>query len=206
MICDWHFTNAVQTTRSSRAEFSSRCEHSFHLLKSKFIFCQSTSGMTSKAKTNDYGRGPRKDEKQGLLPESSSNRGIDGEAVYMYGGSAIRSNSLDEAVGEKIGRGRQERLKRKREMEHAEDVLAKLAKIKPNQDSERTVKKQQAACSDESMSELPSEENIEDKGNYSPNLIKLIGFNPAVGQGRSLNRSSEENRDKVCGCRTVARL
>src|ERR1700761_9748236 len=81
-----------------------------------------SNARKQKPRREDAGR------KEGLLPRKG---GIDGEAVYMYAGSAIRPGAVDEAVADKVGRGRQERLKRKRETEEAEETLSKLTGGQP---------------------------------------------------------------------------
>jgi minichromosome maintenance protein 10 len=141
-----------------------------------------------------------KDKKEGLLPKHGQKGGCDGEAIYMYSGATIRPGGGGQVVEEKIGRGRQERLKRKREALAAENALTKLQTLQP--DDRAAISKVKVAQSiislgqgSKSASTKPlNESNVGQEPENTTSLayssfIKNLGFNPGTkaetrGKGR----------------------
>jgi hypothetical protein len=160
------------------------CRHpnnSTSTLNTKLVSSQQT-----KHKHKRSHRAANMDKKSGLLPSTSQNSGADGEAIYMYAGATIRPGAASQVVEEKIGRSRQERLKRKREIIAAENALAKLQKLQP--DDQTAISKVKVAQRALQSIQDPSGTNGSAfqqrrdgvSTSYSISLIKNLGFNPSA--------------------------
>jgi minichromosome maintenance protein 10 len=128
------------------------------------------------------------EKRGGLLPSTSQVGGADGEAIYMYSGSTICPGGTSQVVEEKIGRGRQERLKRKRECIAAESALAKLQKLQPDDHAafskveiaRRAVQTKQTCDDVEDATSGLHHPKSSATTHYSNSLIKNLGFNPST--------------------------
>lgn len=211
-ICEYHFTTTVQVQRNQRAEFSARYVHPVLLRRlGKDVFSTSTLKSrptaprpSNRRKNKDE---PDYDKKSGLLPGTSRMGGVDGEAVYMYSGSTVQTGGANQIVDEKIGRGREERLKRKRECIEAEKALAKLQKLQPDDHAafskvkvaQKTVQKTLQSTDASSENSASGSMLRVAKTTYSSGLVKTLGFNPSTRSENSRKSSDVIVKQKV-GC------
>ncbi|KIJ47326.1 hypothetical protein M422DRAFT_45867 [Sphaerobolus stellatus SS14] len=177
--CEFHIETAVKRNRAGRAEFTA-----------------GTSGMSTSNKARKPAFDP--DRKWGLLPDESKVGGGSGSGegtTYVISGHVI-SSSRPEYVEEKIGRGRAERLKRRREEEETEKMLNTVLGrdgdgVNPNSAAGAVRKarevmkmlKGEKADKKGSSSDSAKEAGPAKKG-YSAEAIKRIGFDPMAKSGR----------------------
>ncbi|KAF8485480.1 hypothetical protein JB92DRAFT_2836875 [Gautieria morchelliformis] len=168
--CEYHVEHAVQRKRAGRAEFS-----------------MGTSGMT----TTPHGRKPAfdPDKKWGLLPSADTASSAEG-STYVIPGHVI-SASGPEYVSEKIGRGREEKAKRRRDEKKTDEMLHRLLGRDGGGDGNRNAAAGAVRKAREVMKTLKGDKDaMKKKGKdstkiaYSAETIKRLGFDPVVKVGR----------------------
>ncbi|KAG8770329.1 hypothetical protein FRC20_004080 [Serendipita sp. 405] len=190
-ICDYHLQQAVQSRRAGRAEFSA-----------------STMGMSNQSTRARNTSTFDPSRKVGLLPvgaqavpSDSQNRSGDTGAMYVVGSQVVRSarGGGDEFVAEKLGREREEKVKRKREREEGDERLKELlardgglsngAKaiaqsraMTTNGGTHSLTKSTSLTAITASSSSSLGLGNKQGKGAFSAEAVKRIGFDPTASK------------------------
>ena len=154
--------------------------------------------------TTPHGRKPAFDpeRKWGLLPsaELGSRSNAEG-STYVIPGHVI-SASGPEYVDEKIGRGREERAKRRREEKKTDELLNRLLGRDGGGDGDRNAAAGAVRKAREVMKTLKGDKDAkvtkgkDCKKDYSAETMKRFGFDPIVKGGRE----NEEDVQRKVSC------
>ncbi|KAF8583408.1 hypothetical protein K439DRAFT_1412151 [Ramaria rubella] len=183
--CEYHVEHAVQRKRAGRAEFSI-----------------GTSGMTTTAHIRKPAFDPER--KWGLLPADGGSRsGAESASTYVIPGHVI-SGSGPEYVGEKIGRGREEKAKRRREEKETDAMLNRLLGRDGGGAGDRNAAAGAVRRAREVMKSLKGEKTrAKDKGKecrksaYSAEAIKRLGFDPVSKSVQESNAGDVKRKLEV---------
>jgi minichromosome maintenance protein 10 len=156
--------------------------------------------------TTPHGRKPAfdPDRKWGLMPSADKASGSNAEgSTYVIPGHVI-SASGPEFVSEKIGRGREEKAKRRREERETDEMLHRLLGRDGGGDGDRNAAAGAVRKAREVMKTLKGDKDakVTKKGKncrkvaYSAEAIKRLGFDPVVKFGRE--GTDGDVQRKVC--------
>lgn len=171
-VCDFHLQQAVKSKRAGRAEFA-----------------VGTTGMSIDA-THKRSGGSKFDpsKKTGLLPVGAQAvpaeaRNLSGDtgAMYIVGSHVFRPSQSggDEFVSEKLGRTREERVKRKKDRDAEEDRLNQLlARDGGLSNGARALA--QVMSSSSAKPEVTKSNPT--KSAFSAEAVKRIGFDPTASR------------------------
>lgn len=156
--------------------------------------------------TTSHGRKPAfdPDRKWGLLPSADVTSRSNAEgSTYVIPGHVI-SAAGPEYVSEKIGRGREERAKRRREEQKTDEMLSRLLGRDGGGDGDRNAAAGAVRKAREVMKTLKGDKDTEvkkkkaekdrRKTSYSAEAIKKLGFDPIAKGGRENNEEDIQRK------------
>ena len=149
------------------------------------------------------------DKKWGLLPsaDTGSTTTSEGGSTYVIPGHVI-SASGPEYVGEKIGRGREEKAIRRREEKKTEEILSRLLGRDGGGDGDRNaaagavrkareVMKALKGDTDATLQVKKRKEQGWKKSAYSAEAIKKLGFDPIAKGGRKNGEGGVQRKASI---------
>jgi minichromosome maintenance protein 10 len=157
--------------------------------------------------TTPHGRKPGFDpeRKWGLLPsaDAKATTGVEGGSTYVIPGHVI-SASGPEYVSEKIGRGREEKAKRRREEKETEEMLGRLLGREGGGQGDRNAAAGAVRKAREVMQTLKGgKPAVKRQGQecrksaYSAEAIKRLGFDPISRGGRESGEGEKQRKVTV---------